>query len=134
LEKFSVCIIYDIHSYNISRQVEKRITHPPLFNLGTELLDRRRWGKIIDDWLDMLGKIAIPGIPATVAENLVFSGKGELCRMLSGWNKNILILPTEISKVYMNEHNGTIYPEIVEAFKKGLGNAISEHSSSYCDI
>ncbi len=128
LKKFGVCIIYDIHSYNISRQVEKGIMHPPVFNLGTELLDRKRWGKTIDDWLDRLGKITIPDIPTTVAENLVFSGKGELCRRLSSWNKNILILPTEISKVYMNEHNGNIYPEIVEALKKGLGNAISAHS------
>ena len=43
LERFGFCVVYDIHSYNISRQVEKGIENPPLFNLGTALLDRARW-------------------------------------------------------------------------------------------
>ena len=45
LERFGFCIVYDIHSYNISRQVEKGIGNPPLFNLGTALLDRSRWSE-----------------------------------------------------------------------------------------
>ena len=48
LERFGFCVVYDIHSYNISRQVEKGIVNPPLFNLGTALLDRPRWGERID--------------------------------------------------------------------------------------
>jgi hypothetical protein len=128
LERFGACIIYDMHSYNISRQVEKGIDTPPVFNLGTELLDKKRWGKEIDGWLDRLSQISIPGIPTTVAENMVFKGKGELCRRLSSWDKNILILPTEISKIFMNEHEGNIYPEITKALKNGLEKAISDHS------
>jgi len=128
LERFGACIIYDMHSYNISRQLEKGITNPPVFNLGTELLDKKHWGKEIDGWLDSLSQISIPGITTTVAENMVFKGKGELCRKLSSWNDNILVLPTEISKIYMNEHAGNIYPEITVALKNGLGKTISDHS------
>jgi hypothetical protein len=131
LEKFGYCIIYDIHSYNISRQLEKGIADPPVFNLGTDLLDRKRWGKAIERWLDCLGSITVPGIDTTTAENLVFLGKGELCRRLSSWNENILVLPTEVSKVYMNEHSGVIYPEIVETIKDGLTKAIADHLLSF---
>ena len=78
LERFGFCVVYDIHSYNISRQVEKGIENPPLFNLGTALLDRARWGSRIDSWLHQLGRIEIPGRCTTVEENRVFSGAGEL--------------------------------------------------------
>ncbi|HEY9159686.1 MAG TPA: N-formylglutamate amidohydrolase [Desulfomonilia bacterium] len=128
LERFGHCIIYDIHSYNISRQVEKGIANPPVFNLGTALLDRKRWDKAIKRWLECLGDISIPGIEVSAAENLVFFGKGELCRRLSAWNENILVLPTEVSKIYMDEHKGVIYPEIVEAIKEGLASAVAIHS------
>jgi hypothetical protein len=128
LEKFGHCTVYDIHSYNISRQVEKGIANPPVFNLGTALLDRKRWGKAIDNWLEYLKNITVPGIKNFTTENLVFLGKGELCRRLSSWNENILVLPTEVSKIYMDEHNGVIYPEIVGAIKESLANAVANHS------
>ena len=35
LDRFGFCIIYDIHSYNISRQQAKGIESQPVFNLGT---------------------------------------------------------------------------------------------------
>ena len=35
LDRFGVCIVYDIHSYNIRRQKARGIESPPVFNLGT---------------------------------------------------------------------------------------------------
>ena len=128
IKRFGSCCIYDIHSYNISRQVEKGIESPPIFNLGTELLDRKLWGKKIDEWLQCLEEITIPDKNITVAENKVFSGKGELCKRLSSWDPNILVLPTEVSKIYMNEHTGTVYPDVVNNLSKGLQNAIIKHA------
>jgi N-formylglutamate amidohydrolase len=129
LERFGFCVVYDIHSYNISRQVEKGIENPPLFNLGTALLDRLRWGSRIDAWLRELGRIDIPGIRTTVEENRVFSGAGELCRRLTGWDPHILVLPTEIAKVYMDERTGILYDEKIEALQMGLHRAIAAHAS-----
>jgi len=106
LERFGFCVVYDIHSYNISRQIEKGIENPPLFNLGTALIDRLRWGVRIDAWLQELGRIEVPGIRTTVEENRVFTGSGELCLRLTGWDPNILVLPTEIAKVYMDRTRG----------------------------
>jgi hypothetical protein len=128
LERFGFCIVYDIHSYNISRQVEKGIENPPLFNLGTALLDRSRWGSLIDAWLHQLGRIEIPGICTTVEENKVFSGKGELCRRLTGWDPHILVLPTEIAKVYMDEYKGILHEPLIDALGQGLHGAIAAHT------
>jgi hypothetical protein len=128
LERFGFCVVYDIHSYNISRQVEKGIKNPPLFNLGTALLDRSRWGSLIDAWLHQLGRIEIPGICTTVEENRVFSGAGELCHRLTGWDPRILVLPTEIAKVYMDEYKGILHEPLIDALGHGLHGAIAAHT------
>ena len=128
LERFAFCVVYDIHSYNISRQVEKGIENPPLFNLGTALLDRLRWGSLIDAWLHQLSCIDIPGICTTVEENRVFAGAGELCRRLTGWDPRILVLPTEIAKVYMDEREGILHDAQIDALGAGLLRAIAAHT------
>jgi len=128
LERFGFCVVYDIHSYNISRQIEQGIGNPPLFNLGTALLDRSRWGSRIDAWLHQLGRIDIPGIRTTVEENRVFSGVGELCRRLTGWDANILVLPTEIAKVYMDEREGILHDTLIDALGHGLHRAVAAHT------
>jgi len=128
LERFGFCVVYDIHSYNLSRQVEKGIVNPPVFNLGTALLDRPSWGERIDAWLHELGRIEIPWIRTTVEENRVFTGAGELCRRLTGWDRNILVLPTEVAKVYMDERTGTLQEARVDAIGRGLRRAIAAHT------
>jgi N-formylglutamate amidohydrolase len=119
LDKFNVCIVLDIHSYNISRQKKKGFASPPVFNLGTESLNHSKWKKQIQAWLMALESISLPrGISTTVAENEVFAGKGHLCKCLSAWDDRILVLPTEVSKVYMDEHTGKVYNEVVKAISK----------------
>lgn len=127
LNRFGFCIIYDIHSYNISRQQAKGIAAPPVFNLGTALLDKSKWKRGIDLWLDQLGTISLPGIKTSVAQNQVFQGKEEFCRRISSLDNRILVLPTEVSKVYMDEKKGVIYPDVILAVKHGLQNAILSH-------
>ena len=128
LERFGFCVVYDIHSYNLSRQAEKGIADPPVFNLGTALLDRSRWGERIDAWMHELGRIEIPGLAVTVVENRVFTGAGELCRRLTGWDRNILVLPTEIAKVYMDERTGALHEAQIDAIGRGLRKAIAAHT------
>ncbi len=134
LAKFGVCLVYDVHAYNITRQVQKGIPSPPVFNLGTASIDCRRWAASIEDWLNRLKEIEIPGVRTTVAENYVFQGKGELCRRLTQWDSRILVLPTEISKVYMDEKEGTVHSKAVKALQKGLGRAMREHSKAFLQL
>ena len=127
LDRFGICIVYDIHSYNISRQQDKGIKNPPVFNLGTALLDKSKWNKAIELWLEQLRTISLPGIKTSVAENHVFCGKAEFCRYLCHLDDRILVLPTEISKVYMDEIKGAVYPDVLLTMKNGLGKAILSH-------
>lgn len=131
LDAYGYCIVYDIHSYNISRQIAKGFEAPPVFNLGTALLDRLKWRNPIDSWLENLSAVSLPGIQTTIAENKVFSGKGELCRRLCEWDSRILVLPTEVSKIYMDEIKGAVYPDIIKAVKKGLESAMDSHAASF---
>lgn len=134
LDRFGVCIIYDIHSYNIDRQIARGFAAPPVFNLGTDLIDRLKWKTHIDDWLEQLGMIKIPGVRTTVAENEVFSGRGEFCRRFSGYDPNVLVLPTEISKIYMDAREGNIFEAVIAALQKGLRSAVRKHVRSIAPL
>ncbi len=61
-------------------------------------------------------------------ENRVFSGAGELCRRLTGWDPRILVLPTEIAKVYMDERKGILHDPLIDALGHGLRRAIAAHT------
>jgi hypothetical protein len=131
LMKFGACVIYDIHSYNIDRQVAGGHAEPPVFNLGTGQIDRPRWRESVDDWMTTLEKIVIPGHGGMVGENVVFEGRGEFCRCLTSWDPNILVLPTEIAKVYIDEQTGMVVGQTVETLQKELGKAIVGHSRRF---
>jgi len=128
LNRFGLCIVYDIHSYNISRQQAKGIESPPVFNLGTALLDKSKWGEAIELWLEQLRTISLPGMETSVAQNHVFYGKAEFCRQLCRMDDRILVLPTEVSKVYMDEKKGNIFPDVILALKTGLKKAVLSHT------
>jgi len=131
VQRCGALVVYDVHSYNIGRQRAKGMANPPEFNLGTALLDRARWGRDIDAWLELLASVAIPGAPVRVSENEVFSGQGELCRRLTGWDERILVLPTEISKVYMDEDAGELRIERVLALRRQLAAAMTSHAEDF---
>lgn len=125
LKQFGHCVVYDIHSYNVSRQIARGIGRPPTFNLGTAGINRDKYRPQIDGWLSALSQISIPGIETTVAENLVFSGNGEFCRRLSALDNRILVLPTEIAKFYMDEHTGSLYPDRIDAISRQLAKILT---------
>ncbi len=134
LTRHGRCVVYDIHSYNISRQVEKGIENPPVFNLGTVLLDKKKWGIQIDAWLQQLKSISIPDHDISALENEVFFGRAHLCRSFIESGENILVLPTEISKIYMNELEGTLKAPVVQSLRQGLQSAMKQHSEIFARL
>lgn len=129
LDRFGGCVVYDIHSYNIRRQIDRGHSSPPLFNLGTRGIDRIRWERAVVSWLDRLGQIHLPGRVTTVAENGVFGGGGAFCRQLSARDPRILVLPTEISKIYMDEQRGIIDDAMVAVLKREVAAAVAAHGA-----
>ncbi len=131
LDRFGACIVYDIHSFNLRRQREKGHALPPVFNLGTKALDRSKWKGPIDAWLEALARVKLPGMGVRVAENEVFGGEGAFCRTLTRWSPRVLVLPTEIAKIYMDEDSGELFEETVEHLKKALADAVQKHGRAF---
>jgi N-formylglutamate amidohydrolase len=55
---FGGCIVYDLHSYNYQRWDRK----VPLFNIGTENIDNKRYGDVVEHWRSELQSISLDNI------------------------------------------------------------------------
>ncbi|MFQ5642421.1 MAG: N-formylglutamate amidohydrolase [Thiogranum sp.] len=118
-------LVYDVHSYNYRRPGMGDV---PLFNIGTEQLDTRRWQATIDQWLERLNGIRLPGIEVRAAINEIFYGRGYQATFIGRHCRNTLVLPTEVKKVFMDELSGKPRPEVLEALQREFEQAITEHA------
>ena len=119
-EQFSNCLVYDIHSYNHERWDKDT----PVFNLGTEQVCKERWQKVIEHWVKTLATCPITNVEIRATSDEVFWGRGYLATFIRKNFNNILVLPTEIKKVFMNEQTGDLYPLVFVELKEGLKQAI----------
>jgi hypothetical protein len=115
------CLFYDMHSYNHIRREE---SDTPAFNIGTEQLDEQRWGDVINHWNKRLNKIEMPGTAMRSALDEVFYGRGNLATVMKPYADNVLVLPTELKKTFMDELTGELhdsfFKELKERFCKEL--------------
>ncbi len=127
-EKFGCCLVYDIHSYNWKRWSRE----VPTWNLGTANLDSNRFQGIIENWRERLSKIKLPHhIPSTSKINDTFKGNGYFLKYITQNFKNTLVLATEVAKIYCDEHQYIIYPEVVTAIENQLKTHIKEHANTF---
>jgi len=115
------CLFYDMHSYNYVRREE---SDTPAFNIGTEQLDKQRWGDVINHWNKRLNTIEMPDTAMRSALDEVFYGRGNLATVMKPWADNVLVLPTELKKTFMDELTGelndTFFAKLKERFCKEL--------------
>jgi uncharacterized protein (TIGR02421 family) len=126
-KQFSTCVVYDIHSYNHQRW-EREV---PLFNIGTERLDQEKFGSYINLWQEELSKIKVSGIENKCSINDVFHGRGYALEFITHHFPQVLVLATEIKKVYCNELTGEDYPARIRELMQGIKNAILRHALTY---
>lgn len=126
-EKFGGCILYDVHSYNYKRW-DREV---PLFNIGTENIDKTKYGEYIDHWLNELNTIKLPDIKSKAAENDVFFGRGYNLEFINNHFEKTLVLPTEVKKVYCDELTGDIYPKIIKSLQQKLKKAILNNANFF---
>ena len=123
--KFGFCTVYDMHSYNWKRW-DREV---PTWNLGTSNLDNERFGNVIELWRQSLSEIKFPnGIKSTSLINDTFQGNGYFLKYITQNFKNTLVLATEIAKVYGDEYEQIIFPEVVKAVEKELITRIPKHA------
>ncbi|MGB1307834.1 MAG: N-formylglutamate amidohydrolase [Oceanihabitans sp.] len=127
-QKFGVCVVYDMHSYNWKRWSGE----VPTWNLGTSNVDNNKFGEIIETWRKSLSKIKLPNnIKSTSKINDTFQGNGYFLKYITTNFKNTLVLATEIAKVYCDEYNYILYPEVVAAVEKELQSKLPQHAKAF---
>lgn len=127
-EKFGVCVVYDMHSYNWKRW-DREV---PTFNLGTGNVDNERFGNIIEAWRKVLSEIQLPhNIVSSSKINDTFQGNGYFLKYITSHFNNTLVLATEVKKIYCDEINQIMFPEVVATIEKALRTKLPEHAASF---
>lgn len=127
-EKFGICIVYDMHSYNWQRW-DREV---PTWNLGTSNIDNERFGVQVETWRQALASIELPhGIKQTAKINDTFQGNGYFLKFITNNFKNTLVLATEIAKVYCDEYQQINYPEVVAAVEQQLKTLLPKHAQEF---
>jgi len=119
------CLFYDMHSYNYVRREE---SDTPAFNIGTEQLDKQRWGDVINHWNQRLNKIQMPDTAMRSALDEVFYGRGNLATVMKPYADNVLVLPTELKKTFMNELTGELHELFFNELKEQFCKELLENS------
>jgi len=127
-EKFGAVVVYDMHSYNW-RRWDREV---PVINLGTANIDNNRFGNFAESWRASLSQLELPhGLVSTSKINDTFQGNGYFLKFITQKFKNTLVLATEFKKVYCDELQQVIFPEVVSAIEEQLREKIQAHAKSF---
>lgn len=127
-ELHGIGVVYDMHSYNWKRW-DREV---PTWNLGTSNIDNERFGNDVETWRQFLEQMELPnGIKSTAKINDTFQGNGYFLKYITQNFKNTLVLATEIAKVYCDEYDQILYPEVVDAVEKQFRNGLKNHALSF---
>jgi hypothetical protein len=129
-ELFGSVIFYDLHSYNWKRW-DREV---PVFNIGTEIVDREKFHTAIQQWQEILAKFNLPIQRRISCEiNDVFDGRGWFLDYVTQNSLNTLVLATEVAKIYADEDKYIVYPEVVHALKDQFKYYIQAHAHRFYD-
>ena len=117
---FGSCVVYDIHSYNYQRW-DRTV---PLFNIGTERIDQQKYASTIAHWKSQLSSLKISGVENQTTINDVFYGRGHQLAYVTKHFANVLVLATEIKKVFSNELTGENFPKRIKEIQGALKQTI----------
>jgi len=122
------CVVYDMHSYNWRRWPRE----VPTWNLGTQNVDQKRFASSIEAWRQSLSEMKIAnGIQSTASVNDTFYGNGYFLKYISSHFKNTLVLATEVAKIYCNEYEQFLFPEVIESIAAELEFRIPQHARAF---
>ena len=127
-EKLGHVIVYDMHSYNWKRW-DRDV---PVINLGTSNIDNDTYGDFAESWRHSLSQLQLPhNIAATSKINDTFQGNGYFLKFITQNFKKTMVLATEFKKIYCDEHQEIVFPEVVHAIEQQLQQKIKVHAASF---
>jgi hypothetical protein len=71
------------------------------------------------------------GIQSTASVNDTFYGNGYFLKYISSHFKNTLVLATEVAKIYCNEYEQFLFPEVIESIAAELEFRIPQHARAF---
>ena len=121
-------VVLDLHSYNHRRDGADAPPAPheenPEINIGTAALDRARWSRVVDGFIEHLTRQEVGGRRLDVRENVRFRG-GELCRWVDGrYRETGCALAIEFKKVFMDEWTGELDQRHLEDLRGALASVV----------
>jgi hypothetical protein len=122
-EEFGSAVLYDLHSYNY-RRLEGR---PPLFNIGTHFIDVPRFGEVVEHLKNELAAVEVPGCENRTAVDEVFQGKGYQAEFIRHHHPDVLCVPLEIKKVFMDDNGLKLNEEIFEPLREQMIGALGRN-------
>ena len=129
-EDFGTAVFYDLHSYNYRRLNGE----PPLFNVGSHFIDRQPFGAVVDHFVGELDTINLPGCDNRAAIDEVFEGKGYQAEFVHRHHPDVLCVPLEIKKVFMNEVSLKLKKTIFVPLREQLIGAIMSNYNYFREI
>jgi hypothetical protein len=121
-------VVLDLHSYNHRREGADKPPAPeatnPEVNVGTGALDRARWSRVVDRFLETLADQECGGARLDVRENVRFRG-GELSRWVDQrYEGRGCALAIEFKKVFMDEWTGELDERHIEQLRAALAAVV----------
>jgi N-formylglutamate amidohydrolase len=127
IEQHGLIVVFDIHSYNYRRQgTDQPPADPhenPEINLGTGTMDRDRYARIVDAFIDTVGQHEVAGHPIDVRENVKFRGGDFARRIHERYPGTVCVLSIEFKKIFMDEWSGRLDEEILAQLRHAIDAA-----------
>jgi hypothetical protein len=86
------------------------------------------WGDVINHWNNNLNEIEMADTAMSSALDEVFYGRGNQATVMKPYADNVLVLPTELKKTFMDELSGELHESFFKALKKQFCNQLLENS------
>ncbi len=127
-KRFGGCLVVDVHSYNW--QIRNH-ADAPVFNIGTEQIETKRWRPILSKLQQHLSAIELPNLETEAKFDTVFFGRGYQATFVREWFPDSLLVPLEIKKIFMDETNGDPFPLVFDQLQEGLSLSVLEAAESF---
>jgi N-formylglutamate amidohydrolase len=120
-------VVFDLHSYNHSREGRGGATGDPAanpeINLGTRSMQRSYWAPVVERWLSEMCAFDYFGRRLDVRENVKFFGGNVPGWIHENFPETVCALAIEVKKFFMDEWTGELDVEQHEALQSALARA-----------
>lgn len=122
-------VLFDVHSYNHRRDGADAEPAPaednPEVNVGTGLMDREKWGDVVDAFTETLRAAEVSWGPLDVRENVRFQG-ANLCQWVhERYPERGCALALEFKKTFMDEWTGEPDDERIRFLGEALARTMA---------